>query len=167
MLAYIKCSCVSLLTSGLFVLLASFASSVAALDYSREAPPVVINDARVSVGNRTVKLPEGEWEYLSYFKGRQSVLQGNVGIPWHLGYFAKSTGSKFDMGFSLTIAEGTNQMRRWDADPCKADGLLFKSELDKTFNFPDCILVNRRASHLLGEVSQFLVPAKSWLEKNK
>jgi hypothetical protein len=142
-------------------------SGLMALDFSREAPPAVIVDGRVSVGNRTVKLPEGEWTYLSQFSGRQPTMQGNAPVPWHSGYFAKATSNKFDVGFILLIAESNNLMRGWDADPCKSEGLLFKNEFDKTFNFPDCILVNRRPSHLLGDVRPFMQPAKMWLEKNQ
>jgi hypothetical protein len=151
-----------------FFLIGVYMSNAAlALDISRDTPPSVVTDNRVGVGNRTLKLPEGEWSYLSKFSGTQSTSRGNAPVPWHSAYFAKATANRFDLGLTLNISESNNLMRGWDADPCKSDGLIFKNEYDKTFAFPDCILVNRRSSHLLGEVSPFMQPAKAWLEKNQ
>jgi hypothetical protein len=150
------------------LLMSIYTSNIAlALDFSREAPPAIVTDGSASVGSRSVKLPSGEWTYLSHFSGKQSTLQGNAPVPWHSGYFAKATGNRFDIGLILTIADSNNLMRGWDADPCKSEGLIFRNEFDKTFAFPDCVLVNRRLSHLLGDVRPFMQPAKLWLEKNQ
>jgi hypothetical protein len=150
------------------LLLCSYVSNVAlALDISREAPPSIVKDGRIGVGNRTLKLHAGDWEYLSRFSGKQSTSQGNAPVPWHSAYFAKATDKRFDIGLTFTIAESNNLMRGWDADPCKSEGLIFKNEFDKTFSFPDCVLVNLRPSHLLGDVRPFFQPAKAWLEKNQ
>jgi hypothetical protein len=145
-----------------------WASNLAlAFDFARESPPQSVTDGRIGIGSRAVKLPDGQWSYLSYLKGQQSTRGGNAPIAWHTGYFAKTTASKFDMGLIFTLAEGNNQMRGWDADPCKAPGVLYKKELDSTFSFPDCILVNRRMSHLEGGVRPLLQPAKVWAENKQ
>jgi hypothetical protein len=143
----------------------TFLSDIAlALDFSVEAAPQSVTDGRIGISGRAVKLPDGQWSYLSYLKSQQSTRGGNAPIAVHTAYFAKTTASKFDVGLIFTLADGTNQMRSWDADPCKSPGLLYKKELDSTFNFPDCVLVNRRMSHLEGQVRPLLQPAKAWAE---
>jgi hypothetical protein len=144
-----------------------YTSNVAqALDFSREPPTAAVTDKTISVAGRSVKLPDGEWFYLSHFKG-QIRQEGNSNIPWHSGYFVKTIGSQFHLGLILALPEGSRVVPSWNDEPCKFEGLVFKSELNATVLFPECLIVNRRAGHLQGELRPFLRPVKDWVEKKQ
>jgi hypothetical protein len=144
-----------------------FSTSVSyALDFSSEQSPVPISDNQIGIGRRNVKLPAGEWHFISHLKG--AVRQeGNATIPTHTGYIARVHEQKFVMGVVLEMAENNNQVRSWNNEPCKEEGRLLKSELNGNVLTPECIVMNRRANHLKGASGPFFTPAMNWLEEKK
>jgi hypothetical protein len=142
------------------------ASPSYALDYSSETAPVAISDNQIGIGRRVIKLPAGEWHFISHAKG--AVIQpGNATIPTHTGYIIQVQDQKFLMGISLEMPENNNQVRSWNNEPCKEEGRLLKSELSGSFATPECIVMNRRANHLKGASGPFFTPAMNWFEGKK
>jgi hypothetical protein len=136
------------------------------LDYSAEVAPVAISDSQIGIGRRSVKLPAGDWHFISHVKGAVTQ-EGNTTIPTHTGYFIRTQDQKFVMGIVLEMPENNNQVRSWNNDPCKEEGKLLKNAFGGNFSTPECILMNRRITHLKGATGPFFTPAMNWLEEKK
>ncbi len=133
-----------------------------ALDFSKTPPVVEISDGQVSVGSRTVKLPPGHWTFVSYAAGRYRNLGGNS-TPRHTGYFADAEPKRFHAGLVVELGEIALRSNQWDGEPCKADANVYKSTLDSTPLFPQCLLVSKWPSLHKAATAGFYKPVSDWL----
>jgi hypothetical protein len=138
--------------------------SVFALDIASVSPVVGSVENNIAIGKRVMFLPKLPWSYIAYSKGSYNI--GNISTPRHTGYFSSVSENKFNAGVVLEMGESTVQMNKWLNDSCKMDGNLYKSTLESTVIFPECIVVNRRQSLHKGASGDFYKQVVEWYSKN-
>ena len=143
------------------------ADAARAIDYSKINPPAEVADGIVAVGSRAVKLPPGNWTFVSYVRSNYSIPSKFIEVPLHTGYFANVRDGRFHLGFVLELPEYSFHMTAWTNDSCNVQGEVFKSTLDSNALFPECIIVNRRNALHRNTTGSFYPPVTAWLEQQK
>jgi hypothetical protein len=144
----------------------SFSATASATDYGKTIPPAAISDGVVTIGSRTVKLPPGNWSYVSYVRGTMTSTSTRfVNVPVHTGYFANVTDKRFQLGIVLNLPEYTQTFYSWNSDPCNIEGNVYKDKLDTTVSFPECIVINQRTDLHKDTSGLLYPPVDEWLDK--
>lgn len=142
--------------------LAAWAAPAIAADIATARPPQPIADGQVSVAGRTVKLPAGNWTYVSHLLGRYTT-DSNNSMVYHVGYFASTAGTVFHGGVVVELGESRMPTRSWADDPCKREASVHKALLEPSPMFVECVLIDRRPSLHRGATSAFFKPVSEWL----
>lgn len=158
-------SCIALRVCVMCVLLAAVGAAEA-LDVAAAVPPAPVADQQLTIGSRSLRLPEGNWTYIAKGEG---VITTNGGMNRRSSHF-----TAYAMDVKDGRMKGSVQLRMpvvsavvtsWNDEPCKVEGTIFKDELGGNFNFPECLVVYKRRSHL-SEASAsdaFYGQARGWL----
>lgn len=142
---------------------AALAGQVQALDFSKSVPPVEVSDGKVAVADRSVQLPAGKWTFVSYARGTYARVASSAPVPRHTGYFVNTSGKDFLAGLVVEAGEFAFPMSQWNDEACKQEGVVYKSLLESTPLFPECLLINRRTSIHKGASSAFFKQVSDWL----
>lgn len=152
----------------LFSLLASaVAHSALALDVVETAPPQKIVDNRLTIGGRTLNLPDGNWNFIAQKKG--SVTTGIDVIGTHYTAYAMNTkDGEFRSAVQLQLPVSSARIAGWLPEPCKKnDGALFADDFNSGFKTPECLTVHKNASYLSRADANFYSQARQWTTKEK
>lgn len=139
-----------------------------AIDVESAIPPQTIRDNQLTIGSRTLRLPEGTWNYVAQTKTDvlEAVLRTRLGTRYHV-YAMDVKNGRFNHGVELQMLVNSISPTGWVADPCKKEGYLFKDELSGGPKTPECLTVYKRESHLRRPSGDFYPQASQWTAREK
>ena len=148
-------------------LVVAMVGSAHAIDVVQSAPPQVISDSKLTIGVRTLLLPQGNWNFVAQFQGTLTNRGIDAGKSRRV-YALDSKDGIFKGGVELLLPEGSMPVNSWSAEPCKVEGHLFKDDFNSGFRTPECLLVYKRVDHLTSSASgNFYPQAGPWLASQK
>ncbi len=133
------------------------------------ASPQVIGDRQLTVGSRTLRLPEGAWNFIAKKKGVVIMTTRNdevIGTTYH-AYAMNVRNGRFLNSVELLMPEFSFISASWKPEPCKKDGYLFKDDFSSGFRTPECLLIYKRPSHLARSSGEFYPQAAQWAAQEK
>lgn len=148
-------------------LVAGSAHPVWAIDVVETAPPQVVGNNQLTIGNRTLRLPEGAWNFVAKKKGVVIMTTRNdavIGTTYH-AYAMDVRNGRFHNGVELLLPEYSFNASGWKPEPCKKEGYLFMDDFDSGYKTPECLLIYKRASHLARPSGEFYPQAAQWAAK--
>ena len=136
----------SWLMLGLFALVTRDA---AAIDVIATSPPAAVADGVLTIGGRSLRLPEGNWTYAARVEG--SISRGHAGkmAPHYTVYAMDVKGNQMRSAVVLRMPPNSVVVGDWSEQPCKQtpDGALFKDDFGTDYKFPACLVVYKRRGH--------------------
>ena len=153
------------LASLVCVLSVSFAY---AIDIEESNPPQQVQDGQMKIGERTLQLPEGSWTFVAKRKDNTSdALRMNKSThPQTFTAYAMSAENKvMRAGVVLKLPLDSFRTSGWVDEPCKVKDPLYKDDFQSGFNFPECLLIFKRKTHLTSANDAFYGQAKEWLHE--
>jgi hypothetical protein len=138
--------------------------SALATNVSELVPAMALTDQQLQIGSRTLRLPEGQWNYIAQSKG--SVTQGSIQkiASTYTVYAMEAQGGRMRSGLVLTLPDGGFSATNWLSEPCKAEGYVYRDDFGGNFNTPECLLVYKRRSHLGGVAAGIYQQAQQWAQ---
>jgi hypothetical protein len=138
-----------------------------AIDASKATAPSKIEDKKITIGDRELILPEGDWTLIAVRE--TAVIRSGisrVGTTYNT-YAVKIVDQKWVAAVLFRANEySVSGIRSWIPEPCKADTIIFKDEYAGRFDFPECLMVQSRGSHLRNSTGEFFPQAEKWLKSN-
>lgn len=142
----------------------------AATEFSALTVGQPLADGKVTLGNFTVKLPEGNWTVVAKVEARAGSQAGTSATPTQLTTaLARVDDKKVRALFIFrTPASTFTNVSRWQDEPCKGfDDAIAKDTMKATFNMPECFAVTHFDPNTIrtatgGSFGQF----KNWLKDN-
>lgn len=140
------------------------AHSVFATNVAELVPAMALTDQQLQIGSRTLRLPEGQWNYIAQSQGR--VTHGGIQtvVNTYTVYAMEVQAGRMRSGLVLTLPEGGFSVSNWLSEPCKVEGYVYRDDFGGSFKTPECLLVYKRRSHLGGVVTGFYQQAQQWAQ---
>lgn len=143
--------------------LAALAVPAFAIDVTAGPPAQPVADKQLSIGARTLQLPDGNWTYVA--QAQWSVKRGP---PPRLAVFAAYAldvqAGHMRAGVVLEMPARSVAGADWDAETCKLRNPLFSDSFGSNWKESECLQVFQRAGHLLGTQGEFYIQAQQWLQ---
>jgi len=144
--------------------IAAITSPAYALDVSQILPAQPIGDSQLTIGARTLQLPQGQWHLVAGVKGETTNPQSGVPAETQMVYALNTKGRQFKTGVVLRMPVDGVPVRQWIDDPCKVSGHIYRAELDNS-KTPECLVVFKWKSHLNKPSGNFYPQALEWIQK--
>jgi hypothetical protein len=136
------------------------------LDIEENNPPQQIPDGQMKIGARTLQLPTGPWIFVAKNQDHTSdaLRMSKATHPKTFTAYAMSAqDNAMRVGVVLKLPLDSSSVDRWVDEPCKVKDPLYKDDFQSGFNFPECLLIFKRKTHLTRSKDTFYVQAKEWL----
>ena len=144
--------------------LAALATTAGALDVVATQPPAQVADQQLTIGNRNLKLPAGNWTYAAGADGSMKMSGITKVAPHRTAYAMDVRDGKMAMAVSLRLPLNSAVVTGWNEEPCKVEGALFKDDFNSGFTYPQCLLVFKRRTHLsVASTDSLYGPAQQWV----
>lgn len=142
--------------------------SAFALDVVQTPPPQAIADNQLTIGERVLRLPEGNWNLVAQQKGVVTNTVNNqvIGTTYKV-YALDAKDGIFRNGVQLRLPVTSFYSSSWRPEPCKVEGALLKDDFNSGFTTPECLTVYKRASHLSRSSDEFYSQASQWAVNEK
>jgi hypothetical protein len=142
--------------------LAALAVPAWAIDVGAALPAQPVPDNQLSIGPRTLALPDGNWTYVA--QAQWSVKRGPPPrLPVYAAYALDVQAGRVRAGVVLEMPTRSVAGADWDAETCKSHNPLFSDSFGSNWKEPECLQVFQRAGHLLGTQGEFYAQAQKWL----
>ncbi len=150
-----------------FVCAGLLVSSSWAIDVATASLPAAINDKRLTIGDRSLKLPSGDWHLIARIKGLSTSNQGTTAkSTTYQAYAVRIVDGKWRGSVIFRAAESSSYVNSWAVEPCKDDSNIYKDDFNSGFKLPECLLVKKRASHLNNPTGALYQDAVAWFKEN-
>jgi len=145
-------------------LVALVAAPARAIDVNAVTPPVKIADGRVQIGERSVRLPPGDWTLVQVkeFQGARHMADIDVTTAWAV----RLRDGRFDMAMqlSLPLKDLARDRRTPDRNPCTTREGVLRGDYTHGHSELECLAVF--GHHDLQDVLQRRGPhAARWLRR--
>jgi hypothetical protein len=124
-------------------LLALASPVVAAIETGPDSPPVEILDRRITLGARTLLLPEGHW----YYVGGEFTI--TIGAPPFLAnalldtaYLVQVEHGAFAQAMSVSLLRSPLAVRGWSQATCAGAETYYVDDEDGLGDLPDCVAID-------------------------
>ncbi len=153
------------LTVGIFIIVATSARQVSAINIETAEPPVSISDGKLSLSTRSLVLPTGQWSYVAKHSRKMTESGVDVvGLAFE-AYAMNVVDKQWNSGVFFTLNKNSMPTRGWANEPCKVENTLYKNTFDSSFKYPECLIIFKRQSHLTSTQGNLYPQAKNWAEK--
>lgn len=129
-------------------------------------PPQAIGDQQLTIGPRTMTLPEGTWTFAAKTDSHMSSIRTMEKAPTYTAYAMQTDKNAMRAGVVLKLPTGSMGTNGWIDEPCKQEGAFFKDTLNSSFRAPACLMIFKRKSHLNQSTGELYVQAKQWADSS-
>jgi hypothetical protein len=144
------------------------ATSSWAVDVATASLPAAVTDRKLTIGDRSLRLPTGDWHLISKLEGASTGLGGiSKKSTTFQAYAVRIVNGQWRGSVFFRGPTSSAQVNGWNVEPCKDDSNLFKDDFNSGFTFPECLLVKKRASHLNNATGPLYQDAVAWFKQNK
>ncbi|WP_367847696.1 hypothetical protein [Rhodoferax sp. WC2427] len=143
------------------VALFGLASQALALNIPGNAPPKAVADQQLTVVDRTLTLPTGNWTYIA--QTQWSAVNRPPSVQVHVAYAMDVQDGRMRGGVVLELPARRFPDITWKTDDCKLFNPLFSNSFGSTWKEPECLQVFKRSGHLLGLQTDFYGQAQQWV----
>jgi hypothetical protein len=144
-----------------------FASSSWAVDVATASLPAAVTDRKLTIGNRSLRLPSGDWHLISRLEGASTSQSGIVKKSTTFqAYAVRIVDGKWRGSVYFRGPDSSAHVSSWNVEPCKDDSHIFKDDFNSGFKTPECLLVKKRASHLNNPTGSLYQDAVAWFKQN-
>lgn len=150
------------------LVLGAFSSMAHALDVAQGTLPALISDRQLTIGDRSLKLPSGDWHLIARTEGASTANSGiTKKSTTFQAYAVRLVDGKWRGSVYFRAPVSSAHVNGWAVEPCKDDANIYKDDFNSGFKFPECLLVKKRNSHLRNATTQLYVDAAAWFATNK
>nr|WP_315183105.1 hypothetical protein [uncultured Albidiferax sp.] len=142
------------------VALFGLASQALALNIPGNAPPKAVADQQLTVVDRTLTLPTGNWTYIA--QTQWNAMGRPPSVQVHVSYAMDVQDGRMRAGVVLELPARRFPESKWKTDDCKLSKPLFSDDFGSTWQAPECLQVFKRSGHLLGLQTDFYAQAQQW-----
>lgn len=143
--------------------LAALAVPAFAIDVTAVPPAQPVADKQLSIGGRTLALPDGNWTYVA--QTQWTVKRGSpLRLPVLAVYAVDVQAGHMRAGVVLEMPTRSAAGTSWDTENCKLRNPLFSDTLGSNWKDAECLQVYQRLGHLIGTQGDFYIQAQQWLK---
>lgn len=143
--------------------LATLVPCALALEIPGNPPAKAILDQQISIGPRSLALPEGQWTYIA--QAQWSTTQGPPPrSPVYAAYAMDVQNGRMRGGIVLEMPSRTTLGADWKAERCNAHNPSYSDDFGSTQAMPECLQIFKRTGHLLGVQADFYAQAQQWVQ---
>ncbi len=140
--------------------LLGLAHNALALTIPGTAPVKPVADHKLTVVDRTLSLPDGQWTYIA--QTQWNAPGRPPAVPVHVAYAMDVQEGRMRGGVVLELPALRFPEANWKTDGCKLFNPLFSNDFGSTWKEPECLQVFKRSGHLLGLQTDFYSQAQQW-----
>lgn len=134
-----------------------------ALEIPGTLPAKAVADQKLTIGDRTLALPAGQWTYIA--QAQWSTTQGPPPrSPVYAAYAMDVQDGRMRGGIVLELPSRTTLAADWKADSCKTHAPLYMHDFGSNWRLPECLQIFQRPGHLLGLQADFYGQAQKWVQ---
>lgn len=144
-----------------------FQLPVFALDIDQLNLSEKLADDNVTFGNKTIRLPTGDWYLAGKYKGQVTNTKSHRNHIY-TAYFAQLKDQQFLAGLLLSTNMGSTGGQRWTNDVrcVNSRGELYKNEFKGSVMHPECLLIYKNTSHLRNPATGNIYPqVQEWMRQ--
>nr|WP_315428738.1 hypothetical protein [uncultured Albidiferax sp.] len=134
-----------------------------ALDVVESPPDLEILDKQLSIGGRTLALPDGHWLYANRTQWN-AVLRTPPPLSIFAAYAMDVQNGRMQSAIVLELPVRSGNAPDWRADGCSQPGQLFRDDFGSESKTPECLQVYRRPGHLVGQQTVFYSDVQQWVQ---
>ena len=143
--------------------LAALVPCALALDIPGNPPAKDILDQQITIGARSLALPEGRWTYIA--QAQWNTTQGPPPrSPVYAAYAMDVQNGRMRGGIVLEMPSRTTLGADWKAERCTARNPQYSEDFGSTLAMPECLQIFKRTGHLLGIQADFYAQAQQWVQ---
>lgn len=131
-----------------------------ALTIPGTAPTKPVTDQQLTVGDRTLSLPNGSWTYIA--QTQWNAMGRPPSVPVHVAYAMDVQDGRMRGGVVLELPSRRFPDITWKTDDCKLYAPLYNNDFGSSWKKPECLQVFKRTDHLLGLQTDFYAQAQKW-----
>ncbi|BDT69320.1 hypothetical protein os1_35100 [Comamonadaceae bacterium OS-1] len=143
--------------------LAALVPCALALEIPGNPPAKAILDQQISIGPRSLALPEGQWTYIAQAQWSTS-LGPPPRSPVYAAYAMDVQNGRMRGGIVLELPSRTTLAADWKAERCTARNPQYSDDFGSTMDMPECLQIFKRTGHLLGVQADFYAQAQQWVQ---
>ena len=134
-----------------------------ALEIPGNPPAKDITDQQITIGPRSLALPEGQWSYIA--QAQWSTTQGPPPrSPVYAAYAMDVQNGRMRAGIVLEMPSRTTLAADWKTERCTARNPQYSNDFGSSLAMPECLQIFKRTGHLLGIQADFYAQAQQWVQ---
>ena len=143
--------------------LAALMPCALALEIPGNPPAKDISDQQITIGPRSLALPDGQWTYIA--QAQWSTTQGPPPrSPVYAAYAMDVQNGRMRGGVVLEMPARTTLGADWKAERCNARNPQYSEDFGSDLSMPECLQIFKRTGHLLGVQADFYAQAQQWVQ---
>lgn len=143
------------------------ATSAWCMDAVQAPVPSAIGDGQLTIADRTLTLPDGQWQLVARGEGHITTQGINARSTHYTVYAMDAPKGQFRGGVALRLPVASTPVTAWRDDPCKGnEQALLRDDFGNDPKLPQCLLVHKRRTHLSSAADGFYAQAKDWAAAN-
>ncbi|WP_394789450.1 hypothetical protein [Rhodoferax sp.] len=134
-----------------------------ALDIPETLPASDVTDKMLTIGARTLTLPDGNWTYVT--RTQWSTTQGPPPrSPVFAAYAMDLQNGRMQSGVVLELPVRSTPSADWRTESCKLPSQVFHDDFGSDWKTPECLQVFKRVNHLVGPQGEFYGLVQQWAQ---
>ena len=143
--------------------LAALMPCALALEVPGNPPAKDITDQQITIGPRSLALPEGQWTYIA--QAQWSTTQGPPPrSSVYAAYAMDVQNGRMRGGIVLEMPLRTTYAADWKAERCTSRNPQYSDDFGSNVSMPECLQIFKRTGHLLGVQADFYAQAQQWVQ---